>query len=132
MAPAPKADPPKTDAGAESEWQERLRPFMIRMLCGLTIFFLTASFAQLIYLHSRIEKAPALPNSVLVPPNGTAEINRASILLEAHVVDLRYHQANVFLMARVWTNYLGFVTGMTLALVGAAFILGQLKIFPPR
>jgi hypothetical protein len=30
-------------------------------------------------------------------------------------------------MSRVWTSYLGFVTGMVLALVGAAFILGKLQ-----
>jgi len=52
---------------------------------------------------------------------------RTSALLEANVIARRYHQANVLLMSRVWANYLGFVTGMTLALVGAAFILGQLQ-----
>jgi hypothetical protein len=42
-------------------------------------------------------------------------------------VQQRYHQANVILMARIWTTYLGFVTGMILAVVGAAFILGKLR-----
>ena len=30
-------------------------------------------------------------------------------------------------MARTWTSYLGYLTGMILALVGATFILGKLK-----
>lgn len=113
-----------------ARWQNKLLPLMVRMLVGLTIFFLAASFVQLIYLHSRIEKGPVLPNNILTAAggNGFREINAPNVLLEAHVIDLRYHQANVFLMARIWTNYLGFVTGMTLALVGAAFILGKLEM----
>ena len=39
----------------------------------------------------------------------------------------RHQQGRVFLMARVWTVYLGFITGMSLALVGAAFILGRIQ-----
>ncbi|MEP6768813.1 MAG: hypothetical protein ABJC61_09100 [Acidobacteriota bacterium] len=128
----PETDLAEIAASAERRWQDRTLPFMVRMLGGLTIFFLAASFIQLVYLHSRIEKAPILPNSVLVPPasaaRGLTELNTASVLLESHVVALRYHQANIFLMARVWTNYLGFVTGMTLALVGATFILGKLRM----
>jgi hypothetical protein len=30
-------------------------------------------------------------------------------------------------MSAIWSKYLGFMTGMTLALVGAAFVLGQLR-----
>jgi hypothetical protein len=30
-------------------------------------------------------------------------------------------------MARVWVRYLGFVTGMILALVGAVFVLGKIR-----
>src|SRR5262249_37890505 len=52
---------------------------------------------------------------------------RIEAILETNLIARRYHQANVLLMSRVWANYLGFVTGMTLALVGAAFVLGQLK-----
>lgn len=111
----------KSNESSEHQWQAKLLPFMIRMLVGLTIFFLTASFIQLIYLHTRIGRAPALPAGALSNPL------TANFHLEEHIIDLRYHQANVFLMSRVWTNYLGFVTGMTLALVGAAFILGKLR-----
>jgi hypothetical protein len=52
---------------------------------------------------------------------------RLAATLERNTVARRYHQANVTLMARVWTHYLGFVTGMTLALVGAAFVLGRIS-----
>lgn len=48
-------------------------------------------------------------------------------LLEANALQRRYHQAGVLLISRIWTRYLGFVTGTILALVGAAFILGKLR-----
>ena len=111
---------------------------MVRMLVGLTVFFFLASFGQLFYLHSRIENAPQvkiedfLSKVTLtvddVKQDQLAEQKlRLCAVLEANLIARRYHQANVFLMSRVWTNYLGFVTGMTLALVGAAFVLGQLR-----
>jgi hypothetical protein len=46
-------------------------------------------------------------------------------VLEADALQRRYHQANANMLARVWTRQLGFITGMLLALVGAAFILGR-------
>ena len=121
-----------------SAWQQRLLPLMARMLIGLTIFFFLASFGQLFYLHSRIEHAPTMDYKALVrtvrPEESVSEADRRALqqlnvaaALENNVIERRYHQANVLLMSRVWTNYLGFVTGMTLALVGAAFILGQLR-----
>jgi hypothetical protein len=128
---------PDSAQHAMQTWQIRLLPVMIRMLAGLTMFFFLASFGQLFYLHSRIEKAPSLSTTDLVGPLSVgrqisgADVDvqrlRTSTLLEANVIARRYHQANVLLMSRVWANYLGFVTGMTLALVGAAFILGQLQ-----
>jgi len=119
-------------------WQVRMLPLMVRMLAGLTIFFFIASLAQLFYLHKKIESAPRLDQEHLIyQPTCNGEcttdyylsvqrINSAA-LLELNAVERRYHQANVALMARVWARYLGFVTGMTLSLVGATFILGQIK-----
>jgi hypothetical protein len=36
-------------------------------------------------------------------------------------------ERRALLISRLWLSYLSFVTGMILALVGAAFILGQLE-----
>ena len=50
------------DAG-DQQWQNRLLPWMIRMVVGLTAFFFIASLAQLFYLHWEISTAPVLnPN----------------------------------------------------------------------
>lgn len=117
---------------AIQRWQKRLLPLMTWMVVGLTLFFFIASFAQLAYLHVTIEDAPtASVDSLAVPENAQSpeQARRFNALaqLEGSVLAHRYHQANVFLMSRVWARYLGFVTGMILALVGAAFILGKLR-----
>ena len=118
----------------KTTWQNRLLPLMTWMLVGLTLFFFIASFVQLFYLHNRIDDAPVSE----LPPFVAEESEKAGAsfqamqwhtlaVLENYTLNQRYHQANVLLMARIWTRYLSFVTGMILCLVGASFILGKLK-----
>jgi hypothetical protein len=108
------------------------------MVVGLTVFFFLASCVQLIYLHWNIVHAPRLDVRELLSlleSNRALQFDdvlhaskiRAQVMLEANALERRYHQANVLLMSRVWTRYLGFVTGMILALVGVTFILGRLQ-----
>ena len=123
----------------ETKWQKKLLPFMIIVLSLVMLFFFTASAWQLYYLHQRIERSPELdlaPALALLDsnPKGASERDKLEVgrwktltLLEGNALQRRYHQANVLLMSRIWTGYLGFVTGMILALVGATFILGKLK-----
>ncbi len=54
------------------------------------------------------------------------------VLLEQDVIARRYQQANSMMLARVWTRFLGFMTGMILSLVGAVFILGKLQEEPTK
>lgn len=119
-------------------WQQRLLPLMSTMLVGLTIFFFVISFVQLLYLQAEIRREPPVTLSEAVLKAALAEQSsvadrlaavrlRASAELEVQVVARRYRQAAVLLMSMVWVHYLGFVTGMILALVGAAFILGKLQ-----
>jgi len=119
-------------------WPQRLLPFMSRMVVGLTLFFFVASFVQLLYLQTEIgrETPVTLSDSVLAIslPEQASTTDRLALArfraageLEVQVVGRRYRQATVLLMSRLWTLYLGFVTGMILALVGAAFILGKLQ-----
>lgn len=124
---------------ADSVWQRRLLPFMVAVLSGLTLFFFVASLVQINYLQSRIGRVPELDlNAALVRFDESASSAGNKRLLdyarwktlsalEANALQRRYHQGSVLLMSRVWIQYLGFVTGMTLAMVGAAFILGKLK-----
>ena len=111
---------------------------MIRTIVILSLFFFLASLAQLIYLHYVIshralfnakESLSLLQITSDASQEQIIEATRmkALVMLEAGNLDDLYHQANVLLMGRLWTSYIGFVTGMILAIVGATFILGKLK-----
>ncbi len=152
--PAPSRPATRVEEGrnpvsrGEQVWQRRLLPLMIGMVVVLTAFFFVASFVQLYYLQTRIENAPQLDlkpaltsldnvEAGLKAQGGAAAASQESriefvkwkslLLLEGNALQRRYHQAGVLLISRIWTRYLGFVTGMILALVGAVFILGKLR-----
>jgi len=135
-------------ASADRTWQKRLLPVMVGLLVSLTAFFFVASFVQLYYLQTRIDSAPRLDlSSAMASLDEVAQDARDGkigdqlafnnrlesarwktlSLLEANVLQRRYHHAGVLLISRIWTRYLGFVTGTILAMVGAAFILGKLQ-----
>jgi hypothetical protein len=138
MSSAPQEIKKDAPSAEDDRWQLRLLPFMTWTLLSLTAFFLIVSLAQIVYLHRRIEQSPQVdlhqPLSVLAPVRSSSVAESILIadgmakeLLEANAMDRRYHQASVVLMARVWTSYLGFVTGMVLAIIGAVFILGRVR-----
>jgi hypothetical protein len=150
VAPRPRAKTSSTGpaaavAGAptkeELRWQRSLLPLMIRMLVGLTVFFFLASLVQLYLLNQRIKETPQIDiEKYIAPVNelaGQENISfagkqdyarwRVAAILEGNALQRRYHQAGVLLVSRIWTRYLGFVTGTILALMGAAFILGKLR-----
>jgi hypothetical protein len=118
-------------------WQRMLLPFMMAMVGLVTVFFLVVTLFQLNALQARIDNPPRLDlaPSLSVLDESPASAGERLLFaqwrtlanLEQHALERRYHQANVLLMSRTWTRYLGFVTGMMMALVGAAFILGKLR-----
>lgn len=121
-----------TPVNQDHSWQLRLLPVMTGLVLTLALFFFAATMHQLYQLNSKIQQVPQLDNSELLASSNTSVTLvekqwRSLVLLESHVLQQRYHQANVLLMARVWVRYLGFVTGMILALIGAVFILGKLR-----
>lgn len=108
-------------------WQNKLRVWMQIVISLIVVFFLVSTFFQLNSLHKRIENKPVVTFSFDATPQKSSD-NFANLLrLEAHAIEQRYHQANTVLMSRIWMAYLGFVTGMILAIVGAIFILGKLR-----
>ncbi len=127
-----------TNEASERDWQRRMLPLMAQVVLGLAVFFFVVSLIQLTYLHMRIREAPTLDLSVAFTEltNDTDltfdqryRVTRLRVLagLDAATMQRRYHQVNASLMARVWTRYMGFVTGMILSVMGALFILGKLR-----
>jgi hypothetical protein len=114
---------------------------MMTMIALLAVFFFLATLAQLAYLNWQIAHPPVIAPGALMNPADCArpggpvldpqqclavQQRRAIYLLEENVLARRYHQSNGIVMFSVWSRYLGFVTGMILAFVGSAFILGKL------
>jgi hypothetical protein len=120
-------------------WQNRLLPFMMWVVAILGIFFCAGSLVQLNWLNTRLGIVPDIPASISSTisaadlggkGNNSDQLSietRARILLEAHTLQRRYHQAQALLLTRIWTKNIGFLTGMIMALVGATFILGKLR-----
>ena len=119
-------------------WQAKLLPLMVGMLVVLTAFFCVSNIIQMYVINSHIQQSdeldlePAL--AVLTADDKTEPAMRleyarlkTNTLLEGHAIKQRYHQASVIMMSRVYITYLGFITGMVLAMVGATFILGKLR-----
>ena len=133
-----KALRPKRSERQFDHWQERLLPLMINLLVALTIFFFVATFFQISYLHWSILQYPEIDlgksDANLLTTNTDTSNDQFSsrkleylARLEAYVVERRYHAASVGLMSSTWIRYLGFITGMILALIGASFVLGKLQ-----
>lgn len=120
------------------QWQRRVLPLMLWMIVVLAAFFFFATAIQLWKLNESIRLGPNLPTAQILreqscPAGRTAAECLAlrktdtAALLEADVVAKRYYQGTQLLTASIWSRYLGFITGMTLALIGAAFILGKIE-----
>ena len=118
-------------------WQARLLPLMAGMLVLAALFFAAMSVVELRSLYQRVEHRPLelaahfAAFEAQAPAATVTEVPylrfKTLALLEADALQRRYHQANATMLARVWTRQLGFLTGMILALVGAAFVLGRLR-----
>lgn len=126
LGPDPRGD----QAAGDAAWQERLLPFMVRVVAGLILFFFIASLLQIGYLHWHLQDEP--PNvltTVDSERSGAIEVSVAA-WLESDLIQRRYRMTSTLMMAQLWIRYLGFVTGMIMAVIGAVFILGKLREAP--
>ena len=124
------------------DWQRQLLPWMKAMIVLITIVFLLLTSFQLFQLNKYIKATPkldlqsvytAVDSAIVQISTGRPQISleatkwRTWSLLEEHLVNNRYHHANASIMSRLWIRYLGFFTGMALAVIGAVFVLGKLR-----
>jgi hypothetical protein len=132
------ADPGIAKDRELASWRRRLLPLMSGVLLALAGVFVVASFWQIHDIQQRID-APTqsaadsvfrlleqqIGSGRVVMPAGYANV-RIVAALETDALSRRYRHASA-LLARTWTRYMGFLTGMIMALVGAAFVLGRLE-----
>ncbi len=134
---------PEQRARAASErrdhkWQETLSPWLLTFISVMTAFFLGASYLQFKGLAEHIGPATTSASAEAMEwareasetdSGGDPEVMQTMILasMAADATAQRYGLAKVGLMSAVWLRYLGFVTGMIMALMGAAFLWGRVK-----
>ena len=121
-----------------NNWQRKLLPLMASILVLLTLFFIVGLSVEAYRIQKHIEDAhdidlrPAFAAlSTSNAKNFEERMDLARLetvaLLESSALQSRYHQATIGVLIRVCIIFLGFLTGMALALVGAAFILGKMR-----
>lgn len=123
-----------------NKWQSKLLPWMVAMPTALIIIFIYLSTKQLTELSSSIGKYRAEPivNNLTAPSRivdkgdplyDNLEYIKfyARLKMEERALDHRYAQTGFLLIARTYTKYLGFFTGMILAIVSSVFIISKLK-----
>ncbi|MEO6454242.1 MAG: hypothetical protein ABIN97_09230 [Ginsengibacter sp.] len=135
----PGGDPVIEEEQKRHAWQQKLLPWMIIMptiLIGIFIFLATLqmrNFDSYIYHGDKSEIESALPGilSVKVDSNIDSKLGYIKLYTLAKMEELslnrRYNQAGALMMSGIYTKYLGFFTGMIMAIVGSVFIISKLK-----
>jgi hypothetical protein len=108
---------------ADARWQRRLLPFLVGTLGVLTVLFCAAIAWETRYIQNRMESALELD---LRPAMNQEFRANAAFLLEADLIERRYRAADAAALSRIYLMFLGFGTGMVMALVGATFVLGKI------
>lgn len=121
------------------QWQKKLLPWMVIIPSGLIVIFILFATMQLKTFESHIYQSDSLNISKSLPKVGTINIDTSIdtklgylklytlAKMEEYSINRRYNQAGEILVSGIYTKYLGFFTGMILAIVGAVFIISKLK-----
>ena len=134
-----KSEKSQKELNQINSWQKRLLPWLIIMPTILMLLFVYLATRQMQRFNSVIdsksesviEKIIPFPSDTALSANlkGNMDYIRWITLarMEEKSLDRRYSQGGLLLASRIFTKYLGFFTGMILAIVGAVFIIGKLQ-----
>jgi hypothetical protein len=109
---------------------------MVAAVLATMVFFAVVSLWKFSALEARISQPRQDPPAIVwVQPGATSTFDerlqvstlQARYSLERETIERRYAQAALAFEARLWTRFMGFLTGMILAVVGATFVLGKLE-----
>jgi hypothetical protein len=121
------------------QWQNRLLPWMISIptiLIGAFILLATIQlnkFEKFIYQGNENKTENSIPSPGAATTDSLLKKDKeylklySLVKMEEHSINRRYNQGGVLLMSRIYIKYLGFFTGMILAIVGSVFIISKLK-----
>jgi len=113
-------------------WHRRLLPFMMGSLIVMGLLFFVLTVWQFRELESRLSIASIDLDRALQSMQRTSLTDATyrdwyvRTILEEAALRHRYQQNSAIVHTRAWTRYMGFLTGMVLALTGCVFVLGKL------
>jgi uncharacterized membrane protein len=121
------------------DWQKRMMPWLIIAPSALILIFILLATVQLrsfeshIYQSDSLNISKSLPkvDSITIDTSITTKLGYLKLYaltkMEEYSINRRYNQAGEILVSGIYTKYMGFFTGMILAIVGAIFIISKLK-----
>lgn len=122
-----------------NSWQRTLLPWLVIMPTILILLFIYLATRQMQRFNSVIDAKEESVIEKLIPAASDSALNAklkgdleyirwiTLARMEEKSLDRRYSQGGLLLVSRIFTKYLGFFTGMILAIVGAIFIIGKLQ-----
>lgn len=130
----PEKDKQAVATHSVDEWQNKLVVWTVLMPTLLILVFVVLATMQLNRFNDEISQYQEPQAAYQDPMYGlptTAGAEYAKLYTLAKMEDLamrkRYSQGGVLLMSRIFTKYLGFFTGMVMAIVGAVFIISKIR-----
>lgn len=135
--PAAQDGPDRHGPQELARWQRLVLPVMVSAVIGAGIFFAVAIIQEIRTLYPKLEHqpvslAPYFERFEENQPAATGDLGylrfKTFALLEADALQSRYRQASAAMLSRIWTRQMGFLTGMLMALIGSAFILGRIEV----
>ncbi len=113
-----------------------MAPLMVGAVISTAIFFAVVMLIRFSSIEQTLQDPPQSQISIPWTKPGLEPASwrdqeelanaQADFALERELIARRYRQAGAVLSLRLWTRLMGFLTGMILAMVGAAFVLGKL------
>ncbi|NLS29275.1 hypothetical protein S2M10_42970 [Sphingomonas sp. S2M10] len=113
-----------------------MAPLMAGAVVVTAVFFAVVMLVRFASIEGTLQEPPAAGLVIPWSKQGLApetwrdqqELAKteATFALERELIARRYRVANTVMSLRLWTRLMGFLTGMILAMVGAAFVLGKL------
>jgi hypothetical protein len=114
-----------------TSWQKLLLPFFISGIGILAVIFMLFFFVETNEIQKALAKPPVFAESVNQKdlPERVAKW-KDLYALEKFTLSNRYYHAQLLVRSRMLTLNLSFLTGITLAFIGAIFILGKFSETP--
>jgi len=120
------------------KWQNRLLPWLITVPSVLILVFIYLATKQANQFNEALDiKGKSVSEALAAMGDSSFHQSvqsdkdyvrwMALVKMEEESVNRRYHQGGLLLLSRIYIKYLGFLTGMIIAIVGAVFIIGKLS-----